>query len=250
MTVQNTFCACFLASVFWGQDSVRAHGDLLFFGTQYFCFSTIRSVSFVFELRTVYAREHNDAGARYVVGTWVANLLCELHFLAALSLLYTAILWLTTGLGAYHDSPLLQPDRYGYYFLATFLITVASSYTVQLCATIMSTEQQTVPLFIVVTLFIAFFSGFPLLLSRMPAWEHWAAQVSYFRWSLQGLFQNQFNDNSVYCVGTSCYSILSLYSFRSYSKWTCHHIVMGITVCIGIAQLFVLLFKARRGSTK
>ena len=76
------------------------------------------------------------------------------------------------------------------------------------------------------------------------------AARSFFRWSLQGLFQNQFNDNSVYCVGTSCYSILSLYSFRSYSKWTCHHIVMGITVCIGIAQLFVLLFKARRGSTK
>ena len=108
----------------------------------------------------------------------------------------------------------------------------------QLCATLINSEQQTVPLFILVSLFIAFSSGFPQLLDRMPHWAHWAAQVSFFRWTLQGLFQNQFTKETEY----DGKRILTLYKFNSYDEWACHHIVMGITVC-------GLLFLARWPTT-
>ena len=108
----------------------------------------------------------------------------------------------------------------------------------------MAAEKQTVPLFILVSLFVAFFSGYPLLLSQMHPWWRWAAQSSYFRWSVQGLFKNQFTDHQeMDGVG-----ILQLYSFNTHDKWTCHNFVIAIALAIGAAQLPILFLRARRGS--
>ena len=239
LTMQNIFVAVFLATVYWGQHSSRAHGALLFFATQFFCFSTLRGVHLIFVLRAVFSREYADAGARYVIGAWIANLVGELHFFALLSALFCGILWVTTGLG-----DLAEPDRFGYFMLSTFTTTMASAYTVQLCAALMAAEKQTVPVFILVSLFVSFFSGYPLMLSQMHPWWHWAAQSSYFRWSVQGLFQNQFTDHQE----EEGEFILKLYSFNSYDKWTCHHFVIFIALAIGAAQLPILFVRARRGS--
>jgi hypothetical protein len=244
MGVQNTLCALFLASVYWGQHSVHAHGELLYFGTQYFCFSTIRGVSFLFDVRRVFAREVADAGVPYVVGTWASNIFGELHFLGALTLIYCAVLWLTTGLGSYVDTPFLQPDKFAYFYLAIFLTCLCASFTVQLCAAFVASEQQTVPLFITVSLFIAFFSGFPILLSQLHPWWRWAADASFFRWTIQGLFKNQFDIFDEY----EGHPILEMYSFEGVDKWACHHLVMVITAAIAGAQLLLLV--ARRKSIR
>ncbi len=239
LTMQNVFVAVFLSTVYWGQRSSRAHGALLYFATQFFCFSTIRGVHMLFVLRAVFSREYADAGARYVVGSWIANLVGELHFFALLGALFCGILWVTTGLGYFSE-----PDTFAYFLLSTFTTTIASAYTVQLCAALMAAEKQTVPLFILVSLFVAFFSGYPLLLSQMHPWWRWAAQSSYFRWSVQGLFKNQFTDHQeMDGVG-----ILQLYSFNTHDKWTCHNFVIAIALAIGAAQLPILFLRARRGS--
>ena len=108
----------------------------------------------------------------------------------------------------------------------------------------LATEQQAMPVFVMAMLSTVFFSGYPLMLSQMHPWWHWAAQSSYFRWSVQGLFQNQFTDHQE----EEGEFILKLYSFNSYDKWTCHHFVIFIALAIGAAQLPILFVRARRGS--
>ena len=65
--------------------------------------------------------------------------------------------------------------------------------------------------------------------------------MSFFRWTIQGLYMNQFTSSDEY----EGHPILEMYSFEHVDKWTCHHLVMGITAAVAAAQLLVLLARRR-----
>ena len=229
----------------------------------------MRQAAPLFELRRVHARERAEAaggGARYALGAWLANVFGDLHVNAALTLCYALVLYLATGLYAYGASDGKDDDahggtlsalgdardrsarawrEFGWYYLLVLLCWLGASATVQLCAALVDSAEQCVPLFILVAYYVTFFSGFPILLSQLPSWWHWATYPDFFRWALQGLFRNAFDGaDEVEGYGP----ILRLYSFDGTSKAACAAICAGIIAAVSLAQLAVLLarkFEAR-----
>ena len=136
LLVQCIGCSLFMATLFWGQEHVRPHSNLIFFATQWFTFSSIRQVDGLFELRSVFAHERAEVGPKYVVAAWFANVAGELHLSALLAFLYAAILFFTTGLDKQLEdatAPGGVDERFLVFYAFMLSCWLASSFTVQVC---------------------------------------------------------------------------------------------------------------------
>jgi hypothetical protein len=116
------------------------------------------------------------------------------------------------------------------------------------CAALVNSVQQCVPLFILVAYYITFFSGFPMLLSHMhPVWK-WATYPCFLRWAMQGMFRNQFSETAGYYDDDTdgddgTLDVLGMYSYDTFGRMECLLFVGAITAMIMLMQLAILFVR-------
>lgn len=118
-----------------------------------------------------------------------------------------------------------------------------------MCAALVNSVQQCVPLFILVAYYITFFSGFPMLLSRMhPVWK-WATYPCFLRWAMQGMFRNQFSETAGYYDDDTdgddgTLDVLGMFSYDTFGRMEFLLFVGAITAMIMLLQLAILFVRS------
>ena len=74
LAVQQGVSVVILGTIFWGQQSVRAQANVLYFVLLFASYGMIRAIPSHFETRRVFVRERAELGVPYAVGFWAGEL--------------------------------------------------------------------------------------------------------------------------------------------------------------------------------
>ena len=242
--ITNIFLACFMGAIL-GDTSGSLYNTITYFavGILLLMLSNVQLISYLFLTQQVFYKEHSRN--LYSTSLYWAVASLPLYILRALSaVLYASISYSLLGLQ-------ITTPVTGYFILIIMIAMVSAtimSETIIYAVPDIRTAYQMIP----AICFIQFmFSGLFLKPVLLPRWvASWAPSISIIRWTLQGCFINQFQNNKSIFPDLPNYSTFnsfeSLYGWGGKTDWYCLSMILVAMVVFKITALISSMVRAYR----